>query len=213
MNLWNRIAPYIILPVTIAIFYILVFLVTAHYSNALAVSYNPILSSFYFDGYSDLTGFIVLSGAATIELFLLPLEQKYIMIFFLIIAGFLINFHAMNWYILNHGATYGQSGVLMAMWGLLLGIVIIDTIFSFMHKKFGETSINLLLIVAFLSILMPSSDMFIQHVTPTTTILVNTTVHTMTFLLGTTVGILFTIIDRLFMFVAGRPYGLGAWSA
>lgn len=142
MNL-KGILPYLILPLGISIYEVATLVVmSTHSLDSITLSVyqpqNAFISMFWYDGFGNILIFILLIILAEFTLLYLPTEQKYFRAMSILILSFIVGYLAnLKW--LSSGFnyyTFGQSGVVYAMFGVIVSALLFDSIFLILKKNY-----------------------------------------------------------------------------
>ena len=200
-----KLLPYLIVPLAILSYYSLVcfstfggyFLYSTPH-DAISALYSLLV----YDGISNLKVFGIFTPFLLILLISLPRAQKFYRSVFTIIGMFVIASLGVIWFNSIQGPTFGQSAVLYALLGLILGYSIIDSFILLRKKSFKEflpTAAGAVIMLLFFT--LDSSLAFNIKAN------VAWQIHELTFGIGITVGLLFSLGQGIILRYRGESYG------
>ena len=208
MNL-KGILPYLILPLGISIYEVATLVVmSTHSLDSITLSVyqpqNAFISMFWYDGNNNLIGFLFLFVFSDFTLLYLPLEQKYIRAFSILILSFLIGYYAnVEWLnTVNFNYSFGQSGVVFALFGITVGIIVFDSVVLLIHRNYLLSFSFIFTSLVFLIVIFTDFDGFF-NISPGITYIV----HEYAFEYGLIAGSLLSIFQEFIAVITRRSYG------
>ena len=205
----RNIFPYFVLPLGFLCYEILTIMVMSSYSrHSIGVSLlnpqNAFISLFWFDGYSNVISLIAFVVGFDMVIFTIPSQVgKYFVAFFALISSFYIAYYVNTLWLRQqtyYNYTYGQSGVVYALWGLFVGVLVILVIYFVIKHEFIYASFFIMIPFMFLYLLSEDYSLFFNVSTN-----VNYFVHEHAFGYGIIAGIFISVFS-LFVSVLVPSY-------
>ena len=211
---FRKALPYLILPIFLLSVLIITLIVDRIYAGNIVSLYltpytpnNELSSAFVFDGWANYALFFYMTAVSTVCIMFLPAEQKYLRALFLAVGTIYIGLYA-EMYVFNniymqHIGYYGQSGLTMALTGLVVGTILIDITYSALSHNIGISVVLLAIIASIFSQYMYNSNAFflvgVEHIA--------WQVHETAFYTGVIVGMFFAILQYISIYMMNRQYG------
>ena len=206
---YSSVLPYLILPFGVAGYEAITFIVMntmPFYSIQLSIlnPQNAFISLFWFDGYSNVISLFALVVEFDMVIFTIPSQVgKYFVAFFALISSFYIAYYVNTLWLRQqtyYNYTYGQSGVVYALWGLFVGVLVILVIYFVIKHEFIYASFFIMIPFMFLYLLSEDYSLFFNVSTN-----VNYFVHEHAFGYGIIAGIFISVFS-LFVSVLVPSY-------
>ena len=208
MNL-KGILPYLILPLGISIYEIATLVVmSTHSLDSITLSVyqpqNAFISMFWYDGFGNILMLIFLIGLSEFSLIYLPTEQKYFRAISILILSFIVGYLAnLKW--LSSGFTYstsGQSGIVYAMFGVIISVLLFDSIFLLLKRNYLLVFGNIMIVILFVMVGLSNFSTFFSISSFT-----NYFVHEYAFIYGIIAGAILSVTEGFMMFAVRENYG------
>ncbi len=200
----KKILPYLILPLWLII-YELATLIVMHTHTFASVLFNPynlqnsFISMFWYDGYVNVLGLVVFIFILSCSFLYLPKDQRYIrafsVVFIVFAIGYLANFKSTSY-------SYGQSGIVFALTGMTISLIVSDSIYAIIKQKQYEV----LMMNIGPMLILTSAPILQFNVVFNVSSQIDYVVHEYAFLYGIIAGFILSIIQEVMTVHAREEY-------
>lgn len=202
-----RYLPYFLIPIFLTVYEMTTLIVMNVYSlNSIVVSQeepqNAFIAMFWYDGFGNIMFVIGVSLLIIPMLLYLSLQQKYLRVLFFIFASFILSYYAIFYWATNlatpYQSGYGQSGVVYAMFGLIIGMYISDAFLLFLRKRLYDIIVPIIVLIPLILLMYVLPVIFYSE-----TLGVLYIIHRIAFEYGIIAGIVFSAFEGSFSILLG----------